>query len=142
MNKPTRYYSDKQEKRTAKELNAKVQVSSGSSQFFKGDVISENCLIECKTNTTEKKSFSIKKEWLEKVSEQAFSMRKRFPILAFDFGSDENYYVLNEKTFKQFIRYLETLWNNFQNSADKFYIYQHFSIIINIEIYVGGNYYE
>ena len=36
----------------------------------------------------------------------------------------------------------ELTWNNFQNSADKFYIYQHFSIIINIEIYVGGNYYE
>jgi hypothetical protein len=58
----TRYYSDRHEKRTAKNIGAKVQTSSGSSSFLKGDVISTKCLIECKTSTSGKKSFSIKKE--------------------------------------------------------------------------------
>ena len=102
----TRYYSDKQEKRTAKNLNAKVQTSSGSSAFLKGDVVSDTCLIECKTSMSEKKSFSIKKEWLDKIEEQCFEMRKRYPILAFDFGDGENYYVLNEKVMKKFIEFL------------------------------------
>lgn len=107
--KPTRYYSDQHEKRTAKVLNSKVQVCSGSSSFYKGDVVSKNCLIECKTCIKEKKSVSIKKEWLEKIEEQSFSMRKKFGVVAFDFGDNENYYIINEKTFKQFINYLETL---------------------------------
>lgn len=102
----TRYYSDKQEKRTAKNLNAKVQTSSGSSAFLKGDVVSDTCLIECKTSMSEKKSFSIKKEWLDKIEEQCFEMRKRYSILAFDFGDGENYYVLNEKVMKKFIEFL------------------------------------
>lgn len=102
----TRYYSDKQEKRTAKNLNAKVQTSSGSSAFLKGDVVSDTCLIECKTSMSEKNSFSIKKEWLDKIEEQCFEMRKRYPILAFDFGDGENYYVLNEKVMKKFIEFL------------------------------------
>ena len=104
--KPTRYYSDKQEKRTAKKLGAKVQTSSGSSDFLKGDVVSDTCLIECKTCVTEKKSFSIKKEWLDKVDEQCYAMGKRYPILAFDFGDSENYYVLPESVMKKFVEYL------------------------------------
>ena len=107
--KSTRYYSDKQEKRTAKSLGGSVQISSGSSLFLKGDVVLDNCLIECKTSTTEKKSFSIKKEWLDKIDEQAFAMKKKYPILAFDFGDNENYYILNERTFKQFIDYLDEI---------------------------------
>ena len=107
--KPTRYYSDKQEKRTAKNLNAQVQVSSGSSKFYKGDVQNNNFLIECKTCTQPKKSFSIKKEWLEKIQLQSLEMRKNYPVLAFDFGDDENYYILNEKTFKAFVEWVETI---------------------------------
>lgn len=107
MRKPTRYYSDKQEKRTAKRLGASVQTSSGSSAFLKGDVVSEKCLIECKTNETEKKSVSIKKEWLDKIDEQCFAMGKKYPILAFDFGGTDNYYVINEQLMKKFIEYLD-----------------------------------
>lgn len=107
-NKPTRYYSDKQEKRTAKNLGAKVQTSSGSSAFLKGDVVSEKCLIECKTSETVKKSVSVKKEWLDKIDEQCFAMGKKYPVLAFDFGDGENYYVLNEQLMKKFIEYLDS----------------------------------
>jgi hypothetical protein len=103
----TRYYSDRHERRTAKNIGGRVQVSSGSSDFLKGDVVTKNCLVECKTATSEKKSMSIKKEWLEKIEEQAIGMGKKFPILAFDFGDGENYYILNEKVMKQFVEYLD-----------------------------------
>ena len=103
----TRYYSDRHEKRTAKSLNAKVQTSSGSSAFLKGDVVSNNCLIECKTATSEQKSRSIRKEWLDKIEEQCFEMGKKFPILAFDYGDGENYYIINERVMKQFIDWLD-----------------------------------
>lgn len=110
MNKPTRYYSNKQEKRTAKVLGGVVQSGSGCTAFAKGDVSTTKCLIECKTSVTEKKSFSIKKEVLDKIEEQAFSMKKPYPILAFNFGNNtDNYYVLNERTFRQFKDYLESL---------------------------------
>ena len=104
----TRYVSDKQEKRTAKNLGGKVQISSGSSAFLKGDVVLDTCLVECKTCMKPKQSFSIKKEWLEKINEQCFAMRKRYPILAFDFGEDENYYILDEKTMKKFVEFLDS----------------------------------
>jgi hypothetical protein len=103
----TRYYSDIQEKRTAKNLGGEVQVSSGSGAFRKGDVITDDFFIECKTNETEKKSVSIKREWLEKMNEQRREMRKRYAALAFDFGSDENYYVIDEKTMKLLINYIK-----------------------------------
>ena len=102
-----RYYSDRHEKRTAKNIGAKVQTSSGSSAFLKGDLYSDKCLIECKTATTEKKSFSIKKEWLEKLEEQCFAMGKKHPILAFDFGDGDNYYIIDEKTMQKFIEFLD-----------------------------------
>ena len=103
----TRYVSNKHEKRTAKALGGNLQISSGSSEFLKGDVVTSECLVECKTAMTEKQSFSIKKEWLTKIDEQCFAMGKTYPILAFDFGDGTNYYVLNEKTMKRFIEFLE-----------------------------------
>lgn len=104
----TRYYSDRHEKRTAKQLGAKVQTSSGSSDFLKGDVVTKSCFVECKTSTTEKKSFSIKKEWLDKAEEQCMAMGKKYPILAFDFGDGDNYYVLNSTMMKKFIEFLDS----------------------------------
>lgn len=104
----TRYYSDRHEKKTAKKLGARVQTSSGSSDFLKGDLYTDQCLIECKTSETEKKSVSVKKEWLEKIDEQCFAMGKKYPILAFDFGDGNNYYILNEKVMRKFVEFLDS----------------------------------
>ena len=110
--KPTRYYSRKQEERTAKNLGGKPTPNSGAPAFCGGDVKLNDFLIECKTMTSEKQSMSIKKEWLIKNEEEAFAQHKRFSALAFDFGGDENYYIINEKTFKYFIKCLEDLEAN------------------------------
>lgn len=100
MLRSTRYYSSKQEKAVAKKINGKKVANSGATSFCKGDVSTADWLIECKTCTTEKGSFSIKKEWLEKNKEEAFAMGKKYAALAFNYGPDQkNYYIIDEKTF-------------------------------------------
>ena len=105
--KPTRYYSNKQEKHIAKSVNGRQVANSGATAFNKGDVTTKSFLIEAKTCTSEKKSFSIKKEWLEKNEEEAFAMNKPYSALAFDFGDGEQHYVISEKLFRQLVKYVE-----------------------------------
>ena len=107
MSKPTRYYSKKQENRTAKNLGGNTTPNSGAPSFCAGDVILNDFLIECKTMTSEKQSMSVKKEWIIKNEEEAFSKHKRFSAVAIDFGGDDNYYIINEKTFKLFLNLLK-----------------------------------
>ena len=102
MNKyPTRFYSSRQEKAVAKVLKGKTVANSGAIPFGAGDVVADNWLIECKTMTEERKSFTVKREWLTKNREEAFSMGKEYNALAFDFGDNgQRYYIIDEKTFK------------------------------------------
>lgn len=102
MNRPTRFFSNRQEKAVAKVIKGKQVSNSGATAFNKGDVSNESWLIECKTSTTEKQSFSIKRDWLKKNKEEAFAMGKEYNALCFDFGDNGNrYYVIDEKTFKE-----------------------------------------
>lgn len=106
--KPTRYFSNRQEKSVAKTAGGKKVVNSGATAFSKGDVKTKKCLIECKTCTSDKESFSIKKAWLDKNLQESVFMGKEYSILAFNFGPDRpNYYILDELTFQEFIEYLE-----------------------------------
>lgn len=106
--KSTRYYSGRQERRVAKVLKGKTVTNSGASDFVAGDVTTDLFLIECKTCVEEKKSFSIKKEWLEKNDEEKFAMGKDYSALAFNFGpGTNNYYVIDEKLFKRLNDLLE-----------------------------------
>ena len=105
--KPTRFYSNRQEKQVAKTLKGKKVANSGATAFKKGDVVTKNWLIECKTTTaTEKASFSIKREWLEKNKEEAFAMGKDYNALVFDYGDGKQFYIVDEKTFKQIVEVL------------------------------------
>lgn len=101
MNKPTRFYSNRQEKKVAKAIGGRQTANSGATKFAKGDVNTDLFLIECKTCMTDKKSFSIKEDWLIKNKEEAFDMGKSYNALVFNFGpNSQNYYVLDEYTFK------------------------------------------
>ena len=105
----TRYYSAKQEKAVAKVIGGKPVANSGAATFVGGDVINDEILVECKTCMEEKKSFSIKQEWLDKIEEEAFAMNRPYSALEFSFGEDmDNYYILNERAFKQFIDFIHT----------------------------------
>lgn len=107
MNKPTRFYSNKQEKAVAKAVNGKQTSNSGATAFSKGDVRTDLFLIECKTSTTQKKSVSIQKEWIDKNKEEAFAMGKLYQAIAFDFGDNKNYYIIDESLFKRLIEFME-----------------------------------
>ena len=98
----TRYYSSKQEEHVAELLGGRTNSSSGSSAFNKGDVIVKDAslLVECKTSMTDKTSYSIKKEVLEKSRTEARSMRLLNNALCFNFGpSQPNFYVIDETLF-------------------------------------------
>lgn len=106
--KPTRFYSDRQEKQIIKKIGGKQTSNSGATSFSKGDIRTKQFLIEAKTVTTYKDSFSIKKAWLIKNKEEAFAMNKPYSALAFNFGPDEkNYYIIDEKLFKELVKYKE-----------------------------------
>ena len=103
--KTTREASTAQEKKIAKVLGARRVANSGATKFDKGDVVlGSEWLIEAKTAMEPKKSFSIKKDWLEKLREEKFACRKDYNALCFDFGDGGNrYYILDEDTFKTLI---------------------------------------
>lgn len=100
--KPTRYYSDKQEKSVVKNLGGRQTINSGATPFQKGDVTTDKWLIECKTKTSSSNSVSIKKDWLSKNAQEALFMGKPYNALVFNFGPGEpNYYVIDELIFKR-----------------------------------------
>lgn len=107
MSKPTRWYSNKQEKHVAKAVGGKQVSNSGATAFNKGDVTTEQFLIECKTVTSPVKSFSIKREWLDKNEEERFAMNRDYSALAFDYGDGVQYYIINESLFLELVRLLK-----------------------------------
>ena len=100
----TRYFSDKQEKHVAKTLGGKQNVNSGATKWIKGDVQIDDILIECKTVMTPKNSYTVKKDILQKLNNEAFSMGKSNCALAFNFEPNgECFYVRNERFFRELL---------------------------------------
>ncbi len=105
--RPTRFYSKKQETKVAKAVGGKRTANSGATTFSKGDVTTDSFLIECKTCTEPRKSFTLKKEWFDKNKEEAFAMHKDYSAVVFDFGDGENLYVIDEHLFRVLQKTLE-----------------------------------
>ena len=104
----TRYYSTKQEKAVSKAVSGKRTPNSGAAKFVGGDVTTDKFLLECKTATTAKQSFTIKKAWLEKNEDERFAMGKDYSALVFDFGDNgKRYYVIDEQLFVRLTELLE-----------------------------------
>lgn len=106
--KPTRQFSKQQESTVAKNLNGSRNLNSGATPFIKGDVSLKKFLIECKTKTTHSESISIKKSWILKNKQEALFMGKSYSAIAINFGPDEeNYYIIDENTFKELQEYID-----------------------------------
>ena len=106
--KPTRYYSKKQERSVAKIVGGKTIKNSGATMWQKGDVQTKDWLIECKTNIKPKKTITFHKEWLTKTRDETLMMNKEHYAVSLSFGSgEENYYVIDENTFKLFLELLK-----------------------------------
>lgn len=111
-NTSTRYYSSMHEQSVANNLEGNIVPGSGSGRFVAGDVEVKDAsmFIECKTSITDKSSFSIKKDWIEKAKNQSKEHRLDNYCLSFRFGpEDNNYYVINERLMKILV---ETLKNS------------------------------
>lgn len=111
--------SQKQEKRITRSLKeikeeAKRTINSGTLWFNKSDVVSENFRIEAKTKVKPTKSFTVKKEWLEKIENEAF-LTDKIPALVFSFGDDKDYFVLTDRDFYSIINRLKELESEVKN---------------------------
>lgn len=109
--KPTRFYSNRQEKKVAKALNGRTVANSGAIRFGAGDVTTPQWLLECKTCTKEQSTFTVRKEWFKKNEEEAFAMRKPYHAVVIDFGDGEQHYIISEKLFKELADHLEGVCN-------------------------------
>ena len=97
-----------QENDIARLLEGKVQSNSGGTRFGGGDVQTEQFFIEAKTPTKEQTSFSIKKEWVDKMQEQAFEQGKYQSALAFRFEpGGQDYFVIDSKLMKFLVQCCE-----------------------------------
>jgi hypothetical protein len=65
----TRFHSDRQERATAERLGGETQRGSGATERHKGDVKTDDLLVENKT--TEKASIRVEGKWLAKISGEA-----------------------------------------------------------------------
>lgn len=99
---PTRTFSKKQEDQVAKSLGGVRQANSGATPYEKGDVKLDQYILELKTKTTESKSISIKREWLDKTEKEALFMGKPYSAVVINFGPNTpNYYIISEMLFKE-----------------------------------------
>lgn len=89
--------SQKHEKRLAKKYDGQVSAASGAFWSRKGDVRSDDLLIEHKY--TSAKSITIKSEWLAKIEREAV-LDSRTPVLMFHMGG-RDYVVLTEDDFDE-----------------------------------------
>lgn len=104
--RPTRFYSTQQEKAVAKAVSGKRNANSGATNFSKGDVSTEQFLIECKTCTEPRNTFVLHKEWFDKNQEEAFAMHKDYNAIAFDFGDNNRHYIIDERLFIKLLEFL------------------------------------
>ena len=102
--KPTRYYSKRQEDAVAKKLGGSRTKNSGATFSEKGDVLTDQFLLECKVKTTHSETMTVHKDWITKNAKEALFMGKPYSAVVFSFGPDEeNYYIINDELFEVLI---------------------------------------
>lgn len=105
-----------QEKEVAKLVNGQTQVASGGTSHGGGDILTDNWFFECKTVTSNKDSYSVKKSVIEKMKEQCFEQRKDYCALAFRFSTEgKDYFVVDSDTFE----YMMKCTNYYDNEGVK-----------------------
>ncbi len=86
-------------------------MNSGAIWFNKSDVVSKNFRIEAKTKVKPSKSITIKKEWLDKIENEAFLTGKT-PALVFSFGDGKDYFILTDRDFYSIVEKIHTWGDN------------------------------
>ena len=105
---PTRTYSKKQETAIANATGGQRTPNSGATTWSKGDVLTEQFLLEAKTKTTHSDSIKINKEWFDKNRQEKAFMGKPHSAIVFNFGpGEENQYIIDEYLFLELLEYLK-----------------------------------
>lgn len=109
--KPTRHFSNIQEKSIAKAVGGRQTPNSGATAYSKGDVVEgdrNGWLLEAKTCVKDQKSFTMQEAWFKKNREESIFMHKQYSAVVFNFGPDKpNYYCIDEATFLEMKEALE-----------------------------------
>lgn len=98
--RPTRFFSKRQEDSVARALGGARQLNSGAGNMNKGDVIAHDWVIECKTKIIPSDTITVHKEWFNSVEADRKAEAKSYAAVCFSFGDGVNYYAVDEKTFK------------------------------------------
>ncbi|ARC67289.1 MULTISPECIES: hypothetical protein [Bacillus subtilis group] len=97
---------------------ARRQVASGALHFALGDMITEEELTAALAEFKERgskdakghKQITIKKEWLDKLEEEAKQMRRSYYFLPFTFkGSDKDYVALDYEILLSYVQTIQAL---------------------------------
>lgn len=107
----TKRVSLNQEERVARLFLGKRTPQSGGGKWKKGDVLSEDFLVECKTSVTPRTSYSVNRKILDKANEERREMNKPFYALAFTFGTEEDFFVVDTKTMKYLLSCVDACKN-------------------------------
>ena len=102
----TRDYSSKQEKIVSDYIGGHTTPNSGATGFKKGDILTDDTIIECKTKTKDCAAHSIKKEWIDTLKKESVSMGYLYWALVFDFGTQElkdQYAVIPLADFQEYL---------------------------------------
>ena len=99
--------SQKQEQRITRSLkeikeDARTTINSGAIWFDKSDIAGKHFRIEAKTRVKPSKTLTVKKEWLDKIGNEAFETGK-LAALAISFGDGKDYFIIDEKTFYKLV---------------------------------------
>lgn len=94
-----RKLASKQDSLVSKMTGFEIQRNSGACSGHKGDLYTDDLLIETKTCERPKGSFSISKAWMQKLATQAFSMGKNLGILVYSFGDPDQFMTCKLEDF-------------------------------------------
>lgn len=95
----TKYKSNLQEKRVAKDLQAKTVIASGAIWSAKADVRNDMILCECKV--TDKPFYSLTMQVWSKVEKEAIKDGLRIPLMCVELnGGKDKFAVFKEKDFR------------------------------------------
>ena len=106
-----------QEKRVAKDLNAKTVVASGALWGSKGDVRHPDLLVECKTTSKPYYSLNVTTIW-DKIEKEAIRDGLRLPVMCIEINDGADRFAVfkgdNFSHYKKYVDFidgdLDTFW--------------------------------
>lgn len=94
-------------------VDAKRQANSGALWYAKGDIKTQDYLMECKErgtlNARGEKTISIPKEWLTKQEHEAFQENRHYWVIPFRYKNDDSIYLV--KSFDHEIEMYQEIRN-------------------------------